>query len=678
VEPPVDAKGDQMRQLMHGSAPRPLQCQRQRQTTATALLVCVGIALTGLVLHVSSAYASACAAQNNYTGPANGEWNIEGNWSNKLPKTSETVCIPEGKGTITIAAGVKAEVKTLLAQSAVTVAATASLAISEKFFMEEPAKDEEKATRFTDGLTIDSGAVVSTDGDWILMSGPVVLEGEIDNTTGNVNEVAARLESGTLTGDGILKIPFANIAGTVEPGGPGAIGALHLDSISSQRSAGTLVIDVASKTSFDEIIMKSNVSWQGALDVNLIGSYEPPVGTEFLFQTGGGALQFFETVTPGFRAEPEPNSLAIVVTPKPPSVITGAATEAGQTTAVLNGTVNPNDLSVNTCEFEYGTTTAYGAKAGCGGIAAHSNTPVPVSGNATGLTPGTAYHYRLVAKNTVGSNHGEDRTFKTLPASEEKEQTGGGSTEPKTGGGSSGGGASSGGSNAGGANSSGSSGGDTNSGGVSGSGSSAGANPVASEKAIEKVLLGCSTRPLVLNDVVQKGDKVLLIGAAERAQAGKQVKIVFGSDKVVATATVGSNGEFTTTAPLPPAKIRAGNGARYVAELGSLRSLDLKLTRRLALEPPSVSAGKLTLRGQVVPPLAKPLAAVTISQQVECGKTTVVARVKPSASGTFKVVLPVPAGAHGARYRLTSSVAPSRSSRHSFATYSLPLPAVFG
>jgi hypothetical protein len=655
-----------MRQLTDGSTPHARE--RRQAITVTTLLGCIAIALACLMLHASPAHASVCAAQNNYTGPANGEWNVEGDWSNKLPKTGETVCIPEGKGTITIASGVKAEVKSLLAQSAVTVVSTASLAISEKFFMEEPAKDEEKATRFTDGLTIDSGAVVSTEGNWILMSGPVVLEGEIDNASGNVNEVVARLESGTLTGDGVLNIPFGNVAGTVEPGGPGTIGALHLDSISSQGSAGTLVIDIASKTSFDEIVMKSNISWEGVLDVNPIGGYEPPVGTEFLFQTGGGALLFFETVTPGFRAEQEPNSLAIVVTPKPPSVLTGAATEVGQTNAVLNGTVNPNNLNVNVCEFEYGTTT-YEAKAGCGGIAAHSNTPVPVSADATGLMPNTTYHYRIIAKNEAGSNHGEDRTFTTLPASEEKtgeeEKAGGGGTEAKTGGGSSGGSASSSSSSAGG-------------GSASSGDSAAGRNPAASEEAIEKVLLGCSTRPLALNDVVQKGNKVLLVGAAERAQAGKQVKIVFGSGKLVATATVSSSGEFSATAPLPPAKVREGNGARYMAELGSLRSLDLKLTRRLALEPPSVAAGKVTLSGQVVPPLAKPVATITISQQVECGKTSVVAHVKPSASGHFKVTLPVPTGAQGALYRLTSSVAQSRGSRHSFATYSLPLPAVFG
>jgi uncharacterized membrane protein YgcG len=664
-----------MRELMNRSTSAARR--RGHAITATALIGCICIALAGLATDVSPALASACAAQNNYTGPVAGEWNVEGNWSNKLPKTNETVCIPEGKGTITIAVGVKAEVKTLLAQSAVSVASTASLAISEKFFMEEPAKNEERATRFTDGLTIYPNAVVSTDGAWIFMTGPVALEGEIDNTTGNVNEVVARLESGTLTGDGVLKIPFQNIAGVVEPGGPDAIGALHLDSISGQTSAGTLVLDIASKTSFDEILMESNVSWEGALEVNLIGGYEPPVGTEFLFQTGGGSIDVFETVTPGFRAEQEPNSVAIVVTPKPPSVVTEAASEVQPTTAVLNGTVNPHNLNVNVCEFEYGTTTAYGAKAGCGGIAAHSNAPVPVSAVATGLAPGTTYHYRIVAKNEVGPDVGEDRTFTTAPAAKESEKAPGGGSESKTGGGSGSGGASTSGSSGSGSSGSGSSGGGASSA-SSSSVSSAAAGAAASEKAIEKVLLGCGTRPLVLNDVVQKGGKVLLIGAAARAQAGKQVKIVFGSSKVVATATVGPDGEFSTTAPLPPAKIRGGNGARYMAELGSLRSLDLKLTRRLALEPPSVAAGKVTLRGQVVPPLAKPVATVTVSQQVECGKTTVVARAKPSASGAFEVTLPAPAGAQGARYRLTSSVAQSRGSRHSFATYSLPLPAVLG
>jgi hypothetical protein len=81
------------------------------------------------------------------------------------------------------------------------------------------------------------------------------------------------------------------------------------------------------------------------------------------------------------------------------------------TSATLNGTVNPENLST-TYSFEYGTTTAYGhstatVSAGSG------NTPQSVSAAVFGLRPSTVYHYRLVATNSVGTSMGVDRTFKT-------------------------------------------------------------------------------------------------------------------------------------------------------------------------------------------------------------------------------------------------------------------------
>jgi hypothetical protein len=97
-----------------------------------------------------------------------------------------------------------------------------------------------------------------------------------------------------------------------------------------------------------------------------------------------------------------------------PGATTGAATKITATTATLNGVVNPNKEDT-TYVFEYGTTTAYG-----------STTPAqpPVSGNAgkdvsvdvTGLTPGTLYHFRLVATNPSGSDQGNDATFTTQAA----------------------------------------------------------------------------------------------------------------------------------------------------------------------------------------------------------------------------------------------------------------------
>jgi hypothetical protein len=196
-----------------------------------------------------------------------------------------------------------------------------------------------------------------------------------------------------------------------------------------------------------------------------------------------------------------------------------------------------------------------------------------------------------------------------------------------------------------------------------------------SRAATEAVLLGCTGRQLVLNDVYIRGSHVLISGSAARSFAGRKVSILFNKGKRVATATVQPNGLFTTTAPLPPAKVRDLLTTRYTAAIGKLRSLNLKLLRRLLLEPPTNSGRTVTLTGRIVLPLTKPLAPLIVEQELECGKPVVVRRLKPAASGRFHITLQVPAGAAAAIYRLKSSVAANRHSlAHGFTTYSLPLP----
>ena len=197
-------------------------------------------------------------------------------------------------------------------------------------------------------------------------------------------------------------------------------------------------------------------------------------------------------------------------------------------------------------------------------------------------------------------------------------------------------------------------------------------------KAVEELLLGCSKRELVLNNVLVRGGRVDLNGSAAKSLDGKKVKIIFDSGKQVATATVGSHGQFSTTAPLPPASIRDSNSARYMAESGRQRSLNLKLNRRLKLENPTFSGGAVSLAGQVTPPLTKPIATVTVEQQLECGRTTRILTFKPAANGSFRVSIKVPAAAKAGIYRLASTVRETTHSRHGFATYSLPLPVVLG
>jgi hypothetical protein len=97
----------------------------------------------------------------------------------------------------------------------------------------------------------------------------------------------------------------------------------------------------------------------------------------------------------------------------PPVAVTGAADSLTETTANLNGSVDPNGTDT-TYHFEYGTSAGYGlvtpdADAGAG------TDPVDVKAPITGLTRNTTYHYRLVATNANSTVpvFGADRTFQT-------------------------------------------------------------------------------------------------------------------------------------------------------------------------------------------------------------------------------------------------------------------------
>ena len=100
-----------------------------------------------------------------------------------------------------------------------------------------------------------------------------------------------------------------------------------------------------------------------------------------------------------------------------PEVQTEAATDVSETGAVLNATINPVGLQ-STYYFEYGTTEAYGSKlpVGIEGVAGGGREPRSFHRTIAGLSPGTTYHYRIVATNSVGTSFGADRSFTTEPA----------------------------------------------------------------------------------------------------------------------------------------------------------------------------------------------------------------------------------------------------------------------
>ncbi len=100
--------------------------------------------------------------------------------------------------------------------------------------------------------------------------------------------------------------------------------------------------------------------------------------------------------------------------PSAPFALTKPAAPVGQTTALLNGVVNPVGFST-TARFEYGGTTSYGQ------LSAVQTFPAGqvysgVTASIAGLLPETTYHYRLVAANGNGTTPGEDRMFTTAAA----------------------------------------------------------------------------------------------------------------------------------------------------------------------------------------------------------------------------------------------------------------------
>jgi hypothetical protein len=82
-----------------------------------------------------------------------------------------------------------------------------------------------------------------------------------------------------------------------------------------------------------------------------------------------------------------------------------------QQTARLTGAVDPNG-EATTYQFQYGTTSAYGAvtpEQSVGGDGRKT-----VTADISGLAPATQYHYRLIARNSKGLVKGADRSLKTL------------------------------------------------------------------------------------------------------------------------------------------------------------------------------------------------------------------------------------------------------------------------
>ena len=96
-----------------------------------------------------------------------------------------------------------------------------------------------------------------------------------------------------------------------------------------------------------------------------------------------------------------------------PAVTTSAASEVGEKSATISGTINPNGSETKTY-FEYGTTTSYGSKTPEVNLGSGTSTKER-SESLTELSPNTTYHFRTIANNeNSATGQGTDTTFTTI------------------------------------------------------------------------------------------------------------------------------------------------------------------------------------------------------------------------------------------------------------------------
>ncbi len=124
---------------------------------------------------------------------------------------------------------------------------------------------------------------------------------------------------------------------------------------------------------------------------------------------------------------------AVALAAGPPSVTTDHATNQGNSSATLNGTVNPNGQATQYA-FQWGPTSGYGHETTLTSAGAGSS-QLSESAAVTGLNPGTTYHYRTIAINASGTSVGPDSNFTTTgtaPAPSPAPTVGGGSSSKVT------------------------------------------------------------------------------------------------------------------------------------------------------------------------------------------------------------------------------------------------------
>jgi uncharacterized protein (TIGR02145 family) len=175
-------------------------------------------------------------------------------------------------------------------------------------------------------------------------------------------------------------------------------------SVNANNSSTLVYFEYGATTSYGSTINASQYSVDGNTPTSVsIDIIELTSGITYHFRVVG--------TSPGGTTYGDDMTF-IALQPTTATATTTAATSVTNITGILNGSVNANNSSA-TVTFEYGTSTSYGIGVPANPSPVTGTAPVNVNASISGLTPGTDYHFRVKAVNSVGTAYGNDMTFKT-------------------------------------------------------------------------------------------------------------------------------------------------------------------------------------------------------------------------------------------------------------------------
>ncbi len=121
-----------------------------------------------------------------------------------------------------------------------------------------------------------------------------------------------------------------------------------------------------------------------------------------------------ELSLPDRRGQPCRDQLRIrpdfTTLPEAPAVFSEPPSAVSRNSATLNGTVNPNGVSLISCEFEFASLEHY---VPCSSLPGPGLSPVSVSAPVSALQAGATFRYRVIAANAGGTSYGTIQEFTT-------------------------------------------------------------------------------------------------------------------------------------------------------------------------------------------------------------------------------------------------------------------------